>query len=82
MNFLKKKKSTSGNSLVVQWLGLCTFTAEGLGSIPDRGTKIPRATQHSPPPPPKKRKAKKENLLHIVKIKWTMDRQTVSEKGL
>ena len=23
-----------GNSLVVQWLGLCTFTTEGLGSIP------------------------------------------------
>ena len=30
-----------GNSLVVQWLGLRAFTAEGLGSIPGRGTKIP-----------------------------------------
>ena len=29
-----------GNSLVVQWLGLGTFTARGLGSIPDWGTKI------------------------------------------
>ena len=32
-----------GNSLVVQWLGLCTLTAEGLGSIPGWGTKIPPA---------------------------------------
>ena len=28
------------NSLVVQWLGLCTFTAEGPDSIPGQGTKI------------------------------------------
>ena len=25
---------------MVQWLGLCTFTAEGLASIPGGGTKI------------------------------------------
>ena len=31
-----------GNSLVVQWLGLHAFTAEGVGSIPDQGTKIPQ----------------------------------------
>ena len=31
-----------GNSLVVQWLGLGTFTDMGLGSIPGRGTKIPQ----------------------------------------
>ena len=36
-----------GNSLVVQWLGLCTFTAKGPGSVPGRGTKIPQAMQHS-----------------------------------
>ena len=41
------KKWSQGNSLVVQWLGLCTFTAEGLGSIPGQGTKIPQARQHS-----------------------------------
>ena len=29
----------------VQWLGLCAFTAEGLGSIPGRGTKIPQAAR-------------------------------------
>ena len=32
-----------GNSLVVQWLGLSAFTAEGPGSIPGPGTKIPQA---------------------------------------
>ena len=35
-----------GNSLVVQWLELCVFTAEGLGSIPSQGTKIPQAVPH------------------------------------
>ena len=35
-----------GNSLVVQWLGLGAFIAEGTGSIPGRETKIPQATQH------------------------------------
>ena len=34
------KKSPNGNSLVVQWLGLCAFTAGGTGSIPGWGTKI------------------------------------------
>ena len=29
---------------MVQWLGLCSFTAKGLGSIPGWGTKIPQAT--------------------------------------
>ena len=36
----------SGNSLVVQCLGLGALTAEGPGSIPCRGTKIPQAVQH------------------------------------
>ena len=34
-----------GNSLKVQWLGLCTFTAEGVGSIPGCGTEIPQTMQ-------------------------------------
>ena len=33
------------NSLAVQRLGLCSLTAEGPGSIPCWGTKIPKATQ-------------------------------------
>lgn len=27
---------------MVQWLGLCTLTAEGSGLIPDQGTKNPQ----------------------------------------
>ena len=34
-----------GNSLVIQWLGLHAFTAEGLGSISGRGAKITQAAQ-------------------------------------
>ena len=30
------------SSMVVQWLGLCTFTAKALSSIPTQGTKIPQ----------------------------------------
>ena len=33
---------TSGNSLVIQWLGLSTFTAVGPSLIPSQGTIIPR----------------------------------------
>ena len=34
------------NSLVVQRLGLCAFSAAGLGSIPVLETRIPQAMQH------------------------------------
>ena len=34
-----------GNSLVVQWLGLCIFTAGSVGSTPGRRTKILQANQ-------------------------------------
>ena len=40
-------KSSQGNSLVAQWLGLCTFTVEGLCSIPGWGTKILQVIQCS-----------------------------------
>ena len=39
-------KGILGNSLVVQCLGLCALTAEGLGPIPGQGTKILQAVQH------------------------------------
>ena len=42
-------------SLVVQWLGFCTFTPDGLGSISCRVTKIPQVEQC--------RHKKKENLF-------------------
>ena len=38
------KNTILGNSLAVQWLGFRAFTAEGPGSIPGQGTKIPQAT--------------------------------------
>ena len=41
-----KNTGIFGNSLAVQWLGLCAFTAEGSGLIPGWGTKIPQAMQH------------------------------------
>ena len=53
------KKSLPGNSLAVQWLGLCAFIAEGPGSIPGQGTKIPQAVQCS-------QKKKKNPILHGV----------------
>ena len=37
----KKKKDRKGHSLEVQGLGFQAFTAEGSGSIPGQGTKIP-----------------------------------------
>ena len=37
------KSEWHGNSLAVQWLGLCASTAGGPSSIPGRGTKIPQA---------------------------------------
>ena len=39
------KTTRRGNSLVVQWLGLRAFTAEGAGSIPVQGIKIPQTAQ-------------------------------------
>ena len=50
----------SGNSLAVRWLGLCFLTAEGLGSIPGRGTKIPQAAQSGK----RKRKKKRKKIKH------------------
>ena len=48
VNFLltakKKKRIWFWNSLVVQWLRLCTSTAGGMISIPGWGTKIPVAS--------------------------------------
>ena len=38
-----EKEGRRGNSLAVQWLGLRTSIAGGMGSIPGCGTKIPQA---------------------------------------
>ena len=37
----KQKKRNLGTPLAVQWLGLCSSTAGGMGMIPGWGTKIP-----------------------------------------
>ena len=37
-----KRNNAMGNSLLVQWLELCPFTAEELGSIHGWGTQIPK----------------------------------------
>ena len=44
---MELERRSLGNSLAVQWLGLRAFTAEGLGSIPGQGTKIPHTMWHS-----------------------------------
>ena len=49
-----------GNSLVVQWLGLCVLTAEG-SSIPGRGTKIPQAMWQG-----QKKKKKNERERNVI----------------
>ena len=43
---LPSKVFPRGNSLAVQWLGLCASIARSLGSIPDQGAKIPQAVWH------------------------------------
>ena len=39
------QKATRGTSLVAQWLRLHASIAGGMGSIPGRGAKIPRAAK-------------------------------------
>ena len=55
---------SAGNSLVVQWLGFCAFIAEGAGSIPGWGTKIPQGVQCGP----KKKKKKGRELGATVQF--------------
>ena len=51
----------SRTSLAVQWLTRHTSNAQGAGSIPGQGTKIPHAVQHSQR---LKKKKKKETLFY------------------
>ena len=54
-----------GNSLAIQWLGLSTFTAEGPGSVPGRGTKILKASRCG-------QKKKKKQLSIIAEMKTSI----------
>ena len=56
---------------MVQWLGLSAFTAEGWGSIPGRGTKIPEAGHCDTPPPPHQ-KADEINI-YLPKLSVLLD---------
>ena len=56
-------KEKEGNSLVVQWLGLCALTAEGPVSIPGQGTKILQAVWCSQKKKERKKKKEKENMF-------------------
>ena len=59
-----------GNSLVVQGLGLCAFTARDTGSVPVWGTQISQALQHAPPPTSKKKRGCSEDTdLQTVHLK-------------
>ena len=58
VKYLYIENCHTGNSLVVQWLGLHTLTAEGPSSIPGQGTKIPQVVLHDQ----KKKKEKKRKL--------------------
>ena len=55
----KKKKKERETFLVAQWLRLCAFPAEGMGSIPGQGTKIPCTTHNDQ----KNGEKKKENKI-------------------
>ena len=46
------------------WLGLCSFIAEGTGSIPGQGTKILQTMQHSQNKQTKRKEIKKHMLTH------------------
>ena len=58
------KEKNWGNSFAVHWLGLCTFTDEGEGSIPGQGTKIPQDTRHG------QKKKKKKKIFKKKRKNW------------
>ena len=59
---------------MVQWLGLCIFTAEGLGSVTDPGTRIPEATGCGQ----KKKKRTQENNLPALMSLYQLSLKEVS----
>ena len=69
-------KISPGNSLVVQWVGLCILTTEGSGSIPGWGPNIPHAVGHGHKK--KKKKRRKENLAAY--LKYTLKKKQNKQK--
>ena len=58
-------KPIKGNSLFVQWLALCIFTAKGLGSSPGQGSK----SLHKSPKRKKKKSPYEKFFLKAYKTK-------------
>ena len=72
----KKKKLIKGgwrNSLALQWLELCTFTADGPDSIPGQGTKIPQATQYGQKKKTKEKKKEGSGKLSVDEQDWLIN---------
>ena len=66
-----------GDSLVVQWLGLCVLTAEGPGSIPGWVT---NPTGHAARPKNKKKKIK-ISFKKNVSLSWETEVLIIWEKA-
>ena len=62
--------------MVVQWLGLCTFFTEGLGSVSGWGTKILQAVQCG-----QKSKKKKKKIEERAKKPDQRDRERQDHRG-
>ena len=63
---VKSRWQILGISLLVQWLGLYTFTAEDSGSIPGQGTRILRVVWHDQ----KKKQTHKWQILSTQIMFW------------
>ena len=90
MTETKSKRPSTGNSLAVQWLGLHAFTAEGEGSIPGWGTRVPKAAWCRKKKKPKHNKGQKTKTRqntqtvsnHIIfKLKKTKNKILKEAKG-
>ena len=68
-----------GTSLAVQWLRLCSSTAEGTSLIPDQGTKILYATYHSQTAP---KNSKKTTTMkyHLTLVRMAIIKQSTNNK--
>ena len=60
-----QRAESLGTSLVVHWLALSAFTAGGSASVPDWGTKIPKASRCGP----EEKFFKKQKFLIFMKSK-------------
>ena len=70
--FPEKKKCEGGKSLVIQWLGPCTFTTSGQGSIPVQGIKIPQALWHGEKRERENKRETSEELKMFFVWVWVM----------